>query len=72
MVLENILIQADKLGFKLTNDLEHRRLIIKGLEKKDGYCPCRVGKEENYKCICIELREEGKCRCGLFIAKGEG
>jgi ferredoxin-thioredoxin reductase catalytic subunit len=47
--------------------------IKQGLEKKDGYCPCRVGKSEDYKCMCKEFRDqikdpefEGYCHCMLY------
>ena len=49
-----------------------------GLKEKGGYCPCRLGKDEKYKCICEEFREqindpdfEGYCHCMLYYkAKG--
>ena len=28
------------------------RMIKKGLEEKGGYCPCRLEKTEENKCIC--------------------
>ena len=44
-----------------------------GLEKKGGYCPCRLQKNEDTKCICKEFREqiadpdfEGYCHCRLY------
>lgn len=47
--------------------------IKEGLEKKGGYCPCRIGKSEEYKCMCREFREqikddnfEGYCHCMLY------
>ncbi len=47
--------------------------IKKGLEAKGGYCPCRVGKQPEYKCICEEFRAqiadpefEGYCHCMLY------
>ncbi|MBR5783055.1 MAG: ferredoxin thioredoxin reductase catalytic beta chain [Clostridia bacterium] len=44
-----------------------------GLKAKDGYCPCRVGKQQEYKCMCEEFKAqiadpefEGYCHCMLF------
>ena len=48
--------------------------IKAGLEKKGGYCPCRLEKSEDTKCICKEFREqiedpnfEGYCHCLLYF-----
>ena len=35
-------------------------MIKQGLKEKGGYCPCRLGKDEKYKCICEEFREQIK------------
>lgn len=47
--------------------------IKEGLEQKDGYCPCRLAKTPENKCICKEFREqiadpnfEGFCHCMLY------
>lgn len=47
--------------------------IRAGLKAKDGYCPCRVGRLEENKCICLEFRRQmadpdfhGYCHCGLY------
>ena len=47
--------------------------IKRGLEKKGGYCPCRVEKKEEFKCICEEFKAqiadpdfEGYCHCMLY------
>jgi len=48
--------------------------IKEGLEKNGGYCPCRLEKNEDTKCMCKEFREqikdpnyEGYCHCMLYI-----
>ena len=48
-------------------------MIKKGLEEKGGYCPCRLEKTEENKCICKEFRDqikdpdfEGYCHCRLY------
>lgn len=40
------------------------------LKENDGYCPCKLIKNEETKCLCKEFREqnyEGECHCGLYI-----
>lgn len=42
------------------------------LKANDGYCPCRLVKTEDTKCICKEFlaqQVEGPCHCGLYIKK---
>ena len=48
-------------------------MIQEGLKAKEGYCPCRVGKRPEYKCMCEEFRKqiadpdfEGFCHCRLY------
>lgn len=44
--------------------------IREGLKRTGGYCPCRVIKNEDTKCMCkdfLERTEEGECYCGLYI-----
>ena len=47
--------------------------VKEGLKAKDGYCPCRLGKAEENKCMCEEFRRqiadpdfEGYCHCLLY------
>ena len=47
--------------------------IKEGLKNKGGYCPCRLEKTEDTKCMCKEFREqiedpnfEGYCHCMLY------
>ena len=53
--------------------LELVKTIKEGLKKNNGYCPCRVEKNEDTKCMCKEFREqiadpnfEGYCHCMLY------
>ena len=50
-------------------DKEVVKEVREGLKRNGGYCPCRVVKNEDTKCICKEFREqpEGECYCGLYI-----
>ena len=54
-------------------DEEIVKLIKEGLAKKGGYCPCRMERTEDNKCMCKEFREqikdpdfEGYCHCRLY------
>ena len=47
--------------------------IKKGLEKKNGHCPCRVSMTDDTLCPCKEFSEqirdnnfEGYCHCMLY------
>ena len=47
--------------------------VREGLKAKGGYCPCRVGKKPENKCMCQEFKEqiadpdfEGFCHCKLY------
>ena len=67
------------MGIRLNTDEETVRLVREGLKAKEGYCPCRLEKNEDNKCICKEFREqmadpefEGYCHCMLYYKyKGE-
>lgn len=53
----------------LNEDKELVEEINKQLKENGGYCPCRVEKTEDTKCMCKEFREQqsGECHCGKFI-----
>lgn len=53
---------------KVTHDKELEKQIRKALKDNDGYCPCRVLKIPENKCMCKEFREQesGECHCGLY------
>lgn len=43
------------------------------LKENSGYCPCRISKTADTKCMCKEFRdmmergESGTCHCGLYV-----
>ena len=41
--------------------------ILDALDKNNGYCPCKLEKNNDTKCMCKEFKEqkEGYCHCGL-------
>ena len=61
------------MKIRLNENEEIVRTVKEGLAQKDGYCPCRVGKKTEYKCMCQEFRDqiadpdfEGYCHCMLY------
>ena len=57
----------------LNPDKEIVNMVKEGLKAKGGYCPCRLEKTEDTKCMCKEFHEqiedpefEGFCHCMLY------
>ena len=57
----------------LNQDKEIVKKVREGLKAKGGYCPCRLPRTEEFKCICEEFRKqiedpefEGYCHCMLY------
>ena len=57
------------MSIKLNPDKEFVKEFIEKVKNNDGYCPCRISKTPDTKCMCKEFREqeEGECHCGLYI-----
>ncbi|MGL5259711.1 MAG: ferredoxin thioredoxin reductase catalytic beta chain [Lachnospiraceae bacterium] len=54
-------------------DSEIVKTVKEGLKQKDGYCPCRIPKTPENKCMCQEFKDqiadpnfEGYCHCLLY------
>jgi ferredoxin-thioredoxin reductase catalytic subunit len=63
-----------KYKISLNSDEDHVRQIKEGLASNDGYCPCRIGRLPENKCMCQEFKDqlkddnfEGLCHCGLYL-----
>lgn len=61
------------MAIKLNPDADMVAAIREGLKRTGGYCPCRLEKNDDNKCICKEFREqsqdpdfEGFCHCMLY------
>ena len=57
----------------LNPDKEEVKRVKEGLKRTGGYCPCRVFRTEDYKCMCKEFKDqindpdfEGFCHCRLY------
>ena len=59
------------------SDRKYVKEIRKKLKENDGYCPCKILKIDDNKCMCkefrdmIERKESGECHCGLYILNSE-
>ena len=61
------------MEIKLNPDEKVVKVIKEGLKRTGGYCPCRLARTEDFKCMCKEFREqiadpdfEGFCHCMLY------
>lgn len=64
---------GNNMKVRFNEDKEVVEMIKKGLEKRGGYCPCRLESTEDTKCMCKEFRDqikdpdfEGYCHCRLY------
>ena len=56
-------------GFRINSDENHTKMIIEGLLKKGGYCPCKISKTSENLCPCDEFINEHHCHCNLWVKK---
>ncbi len=61
------------MKIRLNDDPKVVESVKAGLEAKGGYCPCRLARTEDNKCMCKEFRDqiadenfEGYCHCLLY------
>ena len=56
------------MKIKLNDDTDLVKEIIQQLRANDGYCPCRLSKTPDTKCMCKEFKDQdiGVCHCGLY------
>ena len=64
---------SDQVAVRLNEDKELVAALKEGLKRTGGYCPCRLQRTEENKCICSEFRAqiddpnfEGYCHCMLY------
>lgn len=54
-------------------DKEYASKVIARLKENDNYCPCRIDRTPDTKCMCKEFRTmidngiTGYCHCGLYV-----
>ena len=55
---------------KITQNLDKDfvKQMLKALKENSNYCPCKIEKTKDTKCMCKEFREQkdGWCQCGLY------
>lgn len=61
------------MKIRLNEDVAVVAKVKEGLRQTGGYCPCRLARTEENKCMCAEFREqikdpnfEGYCHCLLY------
>lgn len=66
------------MAIRLNEDKELVALIKQGLKDKGGYCPCRLERIPENKCMCEEFKAqiadpefEGYCHCMLYFKSKE-
>ena len=54
-------------GFRINPDKKYVNIIMEGLQKKNGHCPCRLDVNDTTLCHCDEFINTGVCKCKLYI-----
>lgn len=62
------------MNIRYNTDASLVESIKESLSKNEGYCPCKLKKTLDTKCMCKEFRDfiksgnVGLCHCGLYEA----
>lgn len=51
-------------------DNEKYLAVTEAVRQANGFCPCKLIRNEDTKCICKDFKEqqtEGECCCGRFV-----
>ena len=61
------------MAVRLNEDKAIVETVKEGLKRTGGYCPCRLERSDENKCICEEFKAqmadpdfEGYCHCMLY------
>ena len=61
------------MKISLNQDKKVVEAVQEGLKRTGGYCPCRIARKDEYKCMCEEFKKqiadpefEGFCHCRLY------
>ena len=61
------------MSIKLSEENELVQEIREKIKENGGYCPCKIEKTDDTKCMCKEFKEqiadsdfEGFCHCMLY------
>ena len=76
LILRHILksrLTTINMKIRLNENSDIVRTVKEGLKRTGGYCPCRLERSEDTKCMCKEFKEqiadpdfEGYCHCMLY------
>lgn len=57
------------MKINLNPDKEYVEKVRAKVKENQGYCPCKLERTPDTKCICKEFLEglTGMCHCGLYI-----
>lgn len=65
--------EVQYVAVRLNENKEMVKTIKEGLKRTGGYCPCRLERTDDNKCICKEFRQQiadpsfkGFCHCLLY------
>ena len=57
------------MNIRVVEDKELVQSIRNKIKQNDGYCPCKLEKIPENRCICkefVDMETEGTCHCGLY------
>ena len=61
------------MAVRLNENEEIVKTIKEGLKRTGGYCPCRLERTDDTKCVCTEFKNQindplftGYCHCMLY------
>lgn len=57
------------MRIQINQDKEYAAEVIERIKQNNGYCPCKIEKTPETKCMCKEFidQRDGMCHCGLYI-----
>ena len=78
VMIEYLERRRSTMKIKLNENAEVVKTVREGLKAKGGYCPCRMERTPDTKCMCKEFRDqiadpnfEGYCHCMLYYKSNE-
>ncbi len=61
------------MEIRFNKDKEIVKTVQEGFKRTGGYCPCKIQRNEDTKCMCKEFRDQIKdpnferfCQCLLY------
>ena len=57
------------MKISIIKDKDKVKEIRDAIKANDGYCPCKIEKIPENKCMCKDFIEAGlgPCHCGLYV-----